>query len=97
MTDTPFTETHRATLCELATGWMSGRFPDAIDAALAEIDRLHAMRAEVERLPRYAVHGDGTMIEWPHGEFISRDEVLALLLNAYPARIMPALGTQEEQ
>ena len=40
MTDAPFTETHRATLCELATGWMSGRFPDAIDAALSEIDRL---------------------------------------------------------
>jgi hypothetical protein len=53
----------------------------AIRAALAEIDRLHAIRADVERLPRYAVHGDrpGTMIEWPHGEFLARDAVLAAL------------------
>jgi len=75
MSDWPET---RKRLEQLATSSIVGA---DIHAALAEIDRLHAIRADVERLPRYAVHGDrpGTMIEWPHGEFLARDAVLAAL------------------
>lgn len=67
MTDAPFTETHRETLTDMATGAMPSwaALYATLHAALAEIDRLTTERNQIEQ----------KAMEWCHATQEARAEI----------------------